>query len=87
MSMDREEEIRIPRKISNSELERRWKAVRLAMKEKGLDLLIIQNSTDYLGGYVKWFTDMPAFHNYPVRAIFPQEEETTTIWSGPRSPS
>jgi len=87
MPMEREDEIRILRKISNSELERRWKAVRLAMKERGLDFLIIQNSTDYLGGYVKWFTDMPALHNYPVTVIFSREDEMTTIWSGPKPPS
>ena len=68
--MRNEAEIRIPRMISNQELERRWKAVRQVMKEKKLDFLILQNSTDYLGGYVKWFTDMPALHNYPVTVIF-----------------
>ena len=31
-----EAEIRIPVRISMAELERRWKAVRLAMKEKGI---------------------------------------------------
>ena len=85
--MNNEAEIRIMRKISNAELERRWKAVRAAMKERKLDFLIMQNCTDYLGGYVKWFTDMPALHNYPVTVIFPPEDEMTTIWSGPRPPS
>jgi Xaa-Pro aminopeptidase len=85
--MDKEAEIRIPRIISDSELQRRWSAVRHAMKERGLDFLILQNCTDYLGGYVKWFTDMPALHNYPVTVLFPREEEMTTIWSGPLPPS
>jgi Xaa-Pro aminopeptidase len=85
--MNNEAEIRIYRRISTSELERRWKAIRLAMKERGLDFLILQNSTDFLGGYVKWFTDMVALHNYPVTVIFPREEEMTTIWSGPVPPS
>ena len=85
--MKNEAEIRIPRIISNSELERRWKAVRQAMAEKKLDFLLVQNSTDYLGGYVKWFTDMPALHNYPVTVIFPREDEMTTIWSGPGPPA
>jgi len=85
--MNDEAKIRIPRIISDSELNRRWGAVREAMRERDLDFLIIQNCTDYLGGYVKWFTDMPALHNYPVTVIFPREEEMTTIWSGPQPPS
>lgn len=85
--MHEEAEIRIPIIISDNELQRRWGAVRRAMKEKGLDFLILQNCTDYLGGYVKWFTDMPALHNYPVTVIFPREEEMTTIWSGPMPPA
>ncbi len=85
--MKRDAEIRIPRRISNEELERRWKAVREIMEARALDFLIVQNTTDYLGGYVKWFTDMPALHNYPVTVIFPREDEMTTIWSGPRPPA
>lgn len=79
-------ELRIPVRISTSELERRWKAVREVMNERKLDFLIIQSCTDYLGGYVKWFTDVPALHNYPVTVIFPREDGMTTIWSGPRPP-
>ena len=62
-------DIRVPVSISDAELERRWTAVRAAMADAGLDFLIIQNSTDFLGGCVKWFTDMPALHNYPVTVI------------------
>src|SRR5262245_65599947 len=46
--------------ISNLELERRWSAVRAAMAERGIDVLVMQNSNEFSGGYVKWFTDMPA---------------------------
>jgi Xaa-Pro aminopeptidase len=70
-------------KISRKELERRWRAVRQAMKESNLDFLIMQNYTDILGGYVKWFTDMPATNNYPFTVIFPREEEMTIIIHGP----
>jgi len=84
--MNKEAEIRIRRRISNNELERRWKAVRQAMKDRGLDFLIMQNSTDYLGGYVKWFTDVPAVNNYTATVIFPRDEEMITIWSGARTP-
>jgi len=85
--MKSEAEIRIPRSISTGELERRWKAVRHVMREKALDFIIVQNTTDYLAGYVKWLTDMPPLHNYPVTVIFPRDDEMTTIWSGPRPPA
>jgi len=45
----------------------------------------MKRTLEYLGN-IKWFTDMPALHNYPVTIIFPREDEMTTIWSGPRRP-
>ena len=45
--------------ISTRELERRWSAVRTAMAERGIDALVMQNNNDWLGGYVRWFTDTP----------------------------
>jgi len=77
---------RVIRPISTAELERRWNAVRAVMKEKDIDFLLIQNNNDYLGGYIKWFTDMPAVHAYPAAAIFPREDEMTTLWHGSRHP-
>ena len=73
--------------ISTQELERRWKAVREVMQAKKVDFLLIQNSQDYLGGYVKWFTDVPATHHYPVAVIFPASDEMTTIWHGSTDPA
>jgi Xaa-Pro aminopeptidase len=78
---------RVRRRISTAELERRWKAMRLAMKESGLDFLIMQNTTAHLGGYIKWFTDLSMGHGYPATVIFPREDEMTTIWHGPRPPA
>src|SRR5437667_415506 len=46
--------------ISTAELERRWAAVRAAMATQGIDVLVTQNSNEFSGGYVKWFTDMPS---------------------------
>jgi Xaa-Pro aminopeptidase len=85
--MNNEADIRIKSRVSDKELERRWNAVRLAMKRRGLDFLIMQNCTGILGGYVKWFTDLPVRHNYPGSVIFPREEEMTTIWHGARPPA
>ena len=73
MATRSEAELRIPVSVSDGELKRRWAAVREAMAAEKLDCLIIQNSTDFLGGYIKWFTDMPALHNYPVTVIFPRD--------------
>ena len=72
--------------ISTQELERRWTAVRKVMRRNKVDFLLIQNSEDYLGGYVKWFTDMPAVHGYPVSVIFPVADGMTTFWQGSSHP-
>lgn len=76
---------RICTPISKQELERRWKAVREAMADKGIDFLIMQNTNQFLGCYMKWFTDIPALHGYPITVIFPREDDMTTIACGPRS--
>jgi Xaa-Pro aminopeptidase len=72
--------------ISMEELERRWNATRQIMKDEGIDFLIIQNNNDYLGGYVKWFTDISAFESYPVTVIFPVSDEMTYISHGSSDP-
>ena len=51
--------------ISTPELERRWKAVREAMAREKIDVLVMQNNNDHMGGYVRWFTDIPATNGYP----------------------
>jgi Xaa-Pro aminopeptidase len=79
-------DIRIKNRISTGELERRWKAVRQAMQESSLDFLILQNNNDVLGGYLKWFTDLFAYHDFTSTVIFPREEEMTTLWHGPGLP-
>jgi hypothetical protein len=69
--------------ISNQELERRWQLMRDEMRERKIDLLVMQNSTDHLGGYVKWFTDLPATNGYPKTVLFPLNDEMTIIEQGP----
>src|SRR4030042_6742516 len=81
------EESRIRTRISTSELERRWKAVRQAMKEKNLDFLVMQSHTDVLGGYLRWFTDLPATNSYTATLIFPREEDMTMISHGGKNPA
>ena len=65
--------------ISTTELERRWKAAREAMKEQGIDFLVLQNDNEWLGGYVKWFTDIPARNGYPNTVIFPSSGGPTVV--------
>ncbi|MDA8125184.1 MAG: M24 family metallopeptidase [Deltaproteobacteria bacterium] len=84
--MANDAEIRIKNGISTPELERRWTAVRQAMKESALDFLILQNSNDVLGGYLKWFTDLFAYHDFTSTVIFPRDDEMTTVWHGPALP-
>jgi Xaa-Pro aminopeptidase len=68
--------------ISNAELERRWRAVRTRMQERGIDVLYVRNSNDFLGGYVKWFTDVPATTGYPTGVVFPLHEDMTIVAQG-----
>jgi Xaa-Pro aminopeptidase len=72
--------------ISTAELERRWKAVREMMKRDRIDYLIIRNDESFLGGPIKWFTDLPASTQYPVTAIFPVDEEMSLISHGAPAP-
>src|SRR3989304_7907656 len=69
--------------ISTAELERRWQAVRAAMGREKIDVLLMQNNNDHMGGYVKYFTDMPATNGYPNTVIFPQGDEMTVVAQGP----
>ncbi len=70
--------------ISQSELERRWTAVRGAMRERGIDALVVQSNNDWLGGYAKWLTDHPATNGYPRTVMFHADDWMTVIEMGPR---
>ncbi len=39
----------------------------------------MRNDEEFLGGYVKWFSDFSARHSYPFTVIFPLDEEMTFI--------
>jgi len=74
---------RILTRISQAELTRRWNAVRRAMKDRGLDVIVMQNTNDWLGGYVKWFTDLPANNGYPRTVVFHADAPMSVIEMGP----
>jgi len=79
------ERIRFP--IPTRELERRWQTVKQAMKTAGIDLLIMQNDNQFLGGYVRYFLDIPSEQAYPVSVLFPADDELITITSAaPNNP-
>ncbi|RJR45271.1 MAG: aminopeptidase P family protein [Desulfobacteraceae bacterium] len=78
---------RISPSVSTAELERRWKASREVMREDKIDYLVMRNDEEFLGGYVRWFSDFPARHSYPITVIFPVDDEMTTIVCGNLPPS
>lgn len=69
--------------ISTAELERRWKAVRARMAEAGIDVLLMQNNNDHMGGAVKYFTDIPATNGYAMAVVFPRDDDMSVIMQGP----
>jgi len=77
---------RLTKIISSTELERRWREVRARMKEEDIDFLVMQNDNEWLGGYIKWFTDIPGRNSYPMTVIFPIDDEMTTITCGGKPP-
>src|SRR3974390_52176 len=74
---------RLQTPISTVELERRWAAVRAAMERDKIDVLLMQNNNDHMGGYVKYFTDLPATNGYPITVVFPRDDLMTLISQGP----
>ncbi len=78
---DESERLNAP--ISTTELERRWTAVRKAMESQHIDVLVMQNNNDFMGGYVKYFTDLPATNGYALSVVFPRDDGMTVIGQGP----
>jgi Xaa-Pro aminopeptidase len=76
----RKQNVRQP--ISTKELERRWKALRKAMEKADIDCLITQNSNQFLGGNVRYLTDIPAENAYHRTVIFPLNDGMTLISHG-----
>jgi Xaa-Pro aminopeptidase len=74
---------RLNRPISTAELERRWETVRAAMEAEKIDVLVMQNNNDHMGGYVKYFTDMPAANGYPMMVVFPRDDGMSVVGQGP----
>jgi Xaa-Pro aminopeptidase len=69
--------------VSINEMRRRWTAVREAMRALGLEALVVQNSSDWVGGYIRWFSNQPATNGYPSTVVFPLEGSLSFIEQGP----
>lgn len=69
--------------VSINELERRWRLVRERMREHDLDALVLQNSSDWVGGYIRWFSNQPATNGYPSAVVFYREGGMSLIEQGP----
>jgi Xaa-Pro aminopeptidase len=74
---------RVLNAVSTEELERRWRAVRAHMTAARLDALVVQNSSDWVGGYIRWFSNQPATNGYPSSVVFPLEGGMSFIEQGP----
>jgi len=69
--------------VSLAELERRWREVRAAMRAREIDALVIQNSSDWVGGYIRWFSNQPATNGYSSSVVFPLDGGMSFIEQGP----
>lgn len=68
--------------ISDGEMERRWALTRDVMASHGLDALVTQAREDWIGGYVRWLTDVPANNGYPRTVIVFPDRPMTVVEMG-----
>lgn len=69
--------------ISRTELERRWAAVRREMTARGLDAVVMHETNEYLGGSIRWFSDVAATNGYGRAAVFHKDDLMTVVMQGP----
>ena len=75
---------RLKSPIPRPELDRRNRELQQVMRAKGIDCIVSQNLTQYMGGCNRWLTDTTAENNYPQSTILPAEGEVQYIaCSGP----
>ncbi len=53
------------------------------MRERNIDALVVQNSSDWVGGYIRWFSNQPATNGYPSSLVFLLDEAMAFIEQGP----
>jgi Xaa-Pro aminopeptidase len=69
--------------VSQTEIERRLREIRQRMRDRSVDALVLQNSSDWVGGYIRWFTNQPATNGYPSAVVCPLEGGMSLIEQGP----
>ncbi|MGI6451033.1 MAG: M24 family metallopeptidase [Desulfitobacteriia bacterium] len=69
-------------RVSTQEMERRWKAIKDAMKANNIDSFFAQNNNKWLGGYVRYLIDIPGENSYPKTVFFPVDDGMALIVSG-----
>ncbi len=68
--------------VSDQELQRRWQATRAMMAAENIAALVIENNNNSVGGYVQWFTGIPAVDGMPLAVVFPRDEDMTVVSHG-----
>ena len=68
--------------ISDTEMERRWACARSVMEDLGLDAIVAQAREDWVGSYVRWFTDIPANNGYPRTVVFFRDRPMVVVEMG-----
>jgi len=68
--------------ISSAEMTRRWALAKNVMAKTDVDAIIMYAREDWMGGYVRWFTDIPALNGYPRTVIFYADAPMTVVEMG-----
>jgi len=76
---------RVNAAISNAELERRWPRCARPWPIMESTSLLMQSNNDFMGGYVKYFTDIPATNGYPQTVVFPRDDRMSVVGQGPHN--
>ena len=75
---------RVATPLPTAELDRRWTALRAAMAEHGIDVLLAQANNDFHGGTVRYLTDVPAVSGGWTSVVFPRDDVMTVVTMGPQ---
>lgn len=75
---------RLTEGVSDSELERRWRLTREAMRRHGVDALVVQGSNEFYAGYVRWLTDIPGTNGNFTTVVFHREDDMVIVAGGPK---
>lgn len=68
--------------ITDTEMERRWALARQVMNDQDVDVLIMHGREDWMGGYVRWFTDTPPGNGYPRTVAFFKDRPMAIVEMG-----